>query len=203
MSSTPNVCLENGSGLGRERLGRPALFARHRGLRDRTLLDGPDRLTRVAIEYIEPAGLAGHRDDVTTPALVADRRELRRRVRVHVPQIVMHHLEVPAALAGAHIQRDDRSAEQVRPDTVRAVEIVGGRSQRDVGDAARGIDRHLAPVVDAADVSARRPWARCRSRTRPAAARCGRSTPACPSARRRRGYRPAATCSPHPARCRG
>ena len=121
-------------------------------LRHRPLLDRPDRLARHAVEHVEPAGLARHDDDVAVAPVLADGRQLRRRAGIQVPEIVVHELEVPQPLAGARVERDDRRAEQVGADPVGAVEVVGGRAERDVGDAARGVDRHLAPVVGAADV---------------------------------------------------
>ena len=90
MSSTVNVCLMNGGGLGRIRLCRPTLFARHLGLRNRTFFDRPDGVACHAVEHVEPAGLAGHDDDVPVAPVVTDRRQLRRGARVHVPQVVMH-----------------------------------------------------------------------------------------------------------------
>ena len=77
------------------------------------------------------------RDDFAVAAVVADGGELRRRARVDVPEVVVHDLEVPQALAGARIERDDRRAEQVGADAIGAVEVVGGRAERNVGDAAR------------------------------------------------------------------
>ena len=64
----------------------------------------------------------------------------------------MHQLKVPAPLAGAGVQRDDRRAEEVRANAVGPVEIVGRRSEADVRDAAARVDGRFSPVVDAADV---------------------------------------------------
>jgi hypothetical protein len=55
-----------------------------------------------------------------------DGGELWRRIRVHVPKVVMHQLEVPEAFAGTRIQRNDRSAEEVGASAVGTVEIIVG-----------------------------------------------------------------------------
>ena len=105
-----------------------------------------------AIEHVQEARLAGERDDVDVAAVVPDRRQLRRRVVVEVPEVVVRRLEVPQALAGARVERDQAIGEQVGADAVGAVVVVGGRAGREVGDAALLVDRQLAPGVRAADV---------------------------------------------------
>ena len=52
-----------------------------------------------AIEHVEKSGLARHRDHGIGLAVLPDRGQLRRRRVVVVPEIVMHVLEVPQALA--------------------------------------------------------------------------------------------------------
>ena len=64
----------------------------------------------------------------------------------------MDGLEVPQPLAGLRLEREDAVGKQILSDAIRAVEVVVGRSERDVDDAARFVDRHRAPVVHAADV---------------------------------------------------
>ena len=64
----------------------------------------------------------------------------------------MNRLEVPHSLAGARVEREQTVGEQVHAVAIRTVEIVGGRSGRYVDDAPLLVDRHLAPVVRAADV---------------------------------------------------
>ena len=136
----------------REGLRRPRLLARDVALRDGTLLDRPERRPRHAVEHVQHARLAGLGHDVHHPAVVADREQLRRGHEVVVPQIVMHELLVPQALAGARIEGQQAVAEQVGADAVAAVEIERRRSGREVDDAARHVDRDLAPGVGAADV---------------------------------------------------
>ena len=138
--------------LGRERLRRPGLLARHVALRHRPLLDRPERLAGHAIEHVEEAGLGRLRDDVDALAVVLHGEQLRAGDEVVVPEVVMDGLEVPQALAGARVEREQAVAEQVRADAVGAVEIVGRRAGREVGDAALLVDGDLAPGVGAADV---------------------------------------------------
>ena len=179
MSSTVKVCLTYGSGLvGCGCVGQLSSPGISR-LRHRPFLDRPDRFARHAVEHVEPAGLVRRDDHVAVAAVVTDGRQLRRRARVEVPEVVVHELEVPEPLAGARIERHDRRAEEVRADAVGAVEVVGGRPERDVGDAALRCRSSSRPSCWCRRCTCRRPSARCRSRTRPAAARCGTSTPAC------------------------
>ena len=151
-SSTVNVCFANGARLCRERLRRPGLLAGHVALRHRTLLDRPERLAGHAVEHIQETGLARVRHGVDAAAVVAHGDELRRRHVVEIPEIVMHGLEMPEPFAGARVERQQAVGEEIRAVPIRAVEIVGRRSGRDVDDAALLVDRHRAPVVRAAGV---------------------------------------------------
>ena len=72
---------------------------------------------------------------IVLPSL-AHRDQLRRGGRVVVPEIVVHHLEVPQPLAGARIQRQQAVAEEIRADAIGAVVVVGGRDSGKIGDAA-------------------------------------------------------------------
>ncbi len=61
-----------------------------------------------------------------------------------------HGLEVPDALAGGRIERDQRIAEQVVAMPVGAVEVLvahAARGQRHEHHAARRVERHAGPVV--------------------------------------------------------
>ena len=84
-------------------------------------------------------------------AVAADGRQLRRRVVVEIPDVVVHGLEVPEPLAGPRVERDQAVAEQIGALAVAAVEVVLRAAGRDVDDAALRVDRLLAPVVGAAD----------------------------------------------------
>src|SRR6202012_5208839 len=67
-----------------------------------------------------------------------------------IPKIVMNELKMPQPLAGARVQRHERIAEQVLPLAISTVKIVAGRSERNINDAALFIQRHFAPVLNAA-----------------------------------------------------
>src|SRR5205085_2602452 len=82
---------------------------RRRGLLEGALWDGlladrDQRLARLAVEQVEPAGLAGLADPVR--AVVVEEHDGARRVVV--PDVVVDLLEVPAVLAGLRVDRDDR-----------------------------------------------------------------------------------------------
>ena len=133
-------------------LRRPALFAGHLALRHGTLLDRPHRRAGHAIEDVEETGLAGHRHDVDLLAVPLDLGQLGCGVVVEIPQVVVDVLEVPQALAGPRVEGEETVGEQVGTDAVGSVIVVGGRPGREIGDAAFGVNRDLAPGIRAADV---------------------------------------------------
>jgi hypothetical protein len=74
--------------------------AGHIRLRNRALLDRPNRLAGVAIKHSEKAVLGRPRDDVDFfPS--GDRQQLWRRHQVVVPEIMVRCLEMPQILSGA------------------------------------------------------------------------------------------------------
>ena len=91
-------------------------------------------------------------DCVDAAAVVPDGHQLRRRDVVEIPQIVMDRLEMPQPLARARVEREQAIGEEVRAVPIGAVEVVRRRAGRDVDDAPVLVDRHLTPVVRAADV---------------------------------------------------
>ena len=78
---------------------------------------------------------------------------------------------------------------QIVADAVRAIEIAGRGTGRNVDDAALPVDRHTRPSYWPRRCKSRRPSATFRSRARRAAGWCGTSSAAYRCARRRRGYR--------------
>src|SRR5262249_5662701 len=96
-------------------------------------------------------------DDIDHLAVVADRQQLWRIGGIVIPEIVMHELEVPEALAGAQVEREQRIAEESLAFAIGAVEIIGRRAEREVADAALFVDRDFTPRVHAADVRPRIP----------------------------------------------
>jgi hypothetical protein len=93
--------------IGRIRLRRPAFFTRHFRAWNRALLDRPNRFARFTIEHVKPSQLARHDNHVPVAPIVANRCELRRSARIHVPEIVMHELKVPTAFACPRVECDD------------------------------------------------------------------------------------------------
>src|SRR5207249_6271796 len=65
-------------GLRREGLARGRLLSRDRGLRHWTILDGPDRLARRAIEHVDEPLLGDLRHGANPPAVHRDVDEIRR-----------------------------------------------------------------------------------------------------------------------------
>ncbi len=137
---------------GGERLRGPGLLSRHVALRHRALFDGPQRLARNAIEDIEEAGLAGLRHCVNRLSIMPDGDQLRRRARIRIPQIVVNFLEMPQPLSSTRIEGYEAVAEQAHADAIRAIHVVGGRTEHYVHDAAFFIERKFAPIVHAADI---------------------------------------------------
>ena len=78
--------------------------------------------------------------------------EQRRRLRVVVPDVVMHELEVPEILAGVRVDGDDRRREQVVAGTIDADAVVVRRAERHVENAALVVERRVAPDVDAGSI---------------------------------------------------
>ena len=149
-----------------ERLRRRGDLARHIALRDRALLDGNERRSRLAIEDEEMAGLGGDTHGGNGPAVLAPVEQDRRRRDVVVPEIVMDGLEMPDARPGVRTQRHDRVRKQVVAEPLAAEVVVAGaaRSARRRGCAP---DRPRSPT---------RRWRRQRGR------RCCSSTNRAPTA---------------------
>src|SRR5215472_3201876 len=71
----------------------------------------------------------------------------------------MHHLEVPEPFSGTRVKRNQTVREQIGPDAVRPIVIVGRRPSRKVRDSAFLIEGNLAPCIRPTRVlpSVRRP----------------------------------------------
>jgi hypothetical protein len=92
------------------------------------------------------------RHDVNGSAVLGDRDERRRRREVAIPEIVLHRLEVPDALARRGAQAEDRVGEEVVAVAVGAVEVIGRRARGRVQKAALLVERDARPGVGAATV---------------------------------------------------
>src|SRR5215212_3877481 len=112
-------------------------------------------MPRHPVEHVEVAGLRRDRDDLDGSSVMTHGRQLRGRVVVHVPDVVVHHLEVPEPTTGARVEGKDAVGEEVVAVPVAAVEVVLPTAGRYVDDAAGLVDRKLAPVIGATDSGAR------------------------------------------------
>ena len=74
--------------------------------RYRALLDVEDRLARDTIEREQQAGLVDDDDGGNRLSIPDQIDEKRRRLRVVIPDVVVHDLEVPEILAGVRIHCD-------------------------------------------------------------------------------------------------
>src|SRR5271156_2364170 len=72
--------------------------------------------------------------------------------QVVIPKIMMNGLEVPKIFARASVKRQQAIAEKTGAGTIRAKEVIGRRSQREVSDSTLFVDSHPAPVIGAANV---------------------------------------------------
>ena len=179
MSSTVNFWRENGGGAVGNGLRGPCLFAGHVALRNGPLFDRPYRLTGHAIEHVKEAGLAGQRHRVDRLAILPDGDQLRSRGVVIIPEIVVHGLVVPQALAGARVERQQAVAEQVatrcgrrRRNRKSSIRWAGKRCRASHRGSVRPrCWRHR-------DISGH-PWESCRRRIHRAAARYETARPVC------------------------
>src|SRR6266496_900502 len=96
------------------RLCWPRLLAAYVAGGEAPLLDRPDRLTSDAVEHVQKSGLSCLRHDIDRLPVASDGGELGRGRVVVVPEVVVHHLEVPQSLPRTGIQREQRGAEQIR-----------------------------------------------------------------------------------------
>ena len=79
------------------------------------------------------------------PAVHDDVHEERRGRRVVVPDVVVHELEVPAALARLHVERDDARAEEVVAGVEAAVVVDRGAVRDEVDESEFGVRRERRP----------------------------------------------------------
>ena len=130
-----------------ERLRGPRLLARHVALRNRALLDGPQRFATHALEREKKPLLGRRNHDVGLATVVHDGDEIWRGREVVVPQAMMGHLEVPHALARTCVETKQRLAEQVRALALAAIPVVTWRADREIHETARAVHGERRPDV--------------------------------------------------------
>ncbi len=124
----------------REGLCLRGSLERHLTRRHRPLLDPVDRLPRHAVEQEQQSRLVDHRDGRNGLASLLHVDQGRRRCQVGIPDVVMHHLEVPQVFAGVRIRGNDAGAEEVVAGAVAAVLVNRWRAEWHVDDAALVVD---------------------------------------------------------------
>ena len=111
---------------------------------------GKERLARLALEHVDVAGLRDLRDGVHRPAIARHGHEHRRRGEIPIPEVVLHALEMPDALARPRVEREHGVGEQVVAEPVRAIKVERRRARRGEDHRAFCIDGHAGPRVRAA-----------------------------------------------------
>ena len=150
MSLGEYVTRANGGGFTGNGCVRRIPFAGHVAGRHRTLLHAKDGLAGHAVENEHVAGLAHLRQRGNLFPVAHDIDQARRGRQIIIPDVVMHHLEMPLVLAGLGVDSDQRVAEQIVAVTVAAIVGRRRRAERHVDDAALLVDSRLhAPHVGA------------------------------------------------------
>ena len=132
---------------GGERLGGRIPFARHVAPGHPLFHDRPDRRAGFAVQDIEEALLAWLGQRLHDFSVVGDIAEDRGAGHVAIPDVVMDHLIMPAALAGFQFDRDDAIAEQGVALAANAGLVRRGDFDAQIGQPQFLIDRYLRPAA--------------------------------------------------------
>ena len=110
---------------------------------------GEHGLAGNAVEDEDVAGFgeAGH--DIDPAAVARDGEEVGRGADVEIPNVVAHVLEVPAAFAGEHIERDDAVAEEIVAEAVDADHVGARGAKGDEREPSGIVNGKTAPAVSA------------------------------------------------------
>src|SRR5262249_20775964 len=113
-----------------ERLRARGLLAGNYSLRNRTLLDGKERLAGEPVQYEDETrfGDLRHCGDVHT--VPADGDQIGLSGKIPVPQVMMDGLKVPNPFTGGGVQRQHTIAEQVVALAIAAIGVSGWRGER-------------------------------------------------------------------------
>ena len=140
----------------REGLGRRAIFAGHVRLWHGPLLDGPQGVSRFAIEHKQETMFRRLRHDIDVLTVMAHGQEFRRRRQIVIPEIVVYGLEMPQPVARIRIERHETVPKEIVPFAVPPVEVVSRGSERNEDDAVVLVHGELTPVMDAAGAGLQR-----------------------------------------------
>ena len=137
---------------GWKRLRRRVPLAGRVAPGDRSLLHRPDRLAGYAIEDVEECLLGRLGERLDRLPVHGDVGQDWRGRNVHVPQSVVHQLEMPQTFACPELDGDDAFAEQVVAGPIPAVIVAGRHLDRQVRDPELFIDGDLRPDARVARV---------------------------------------------------
>src|SRR5207244_7252910 len=107
------------------------------------------------IEQEHVARLGELRDRVDHSAVTTARCQVRRWRQVPIPDVVADELEMPNALAGPRLERDEGVGEQVVSRAVSPIVVVGRRARGYEHQAALDVERHPGPVIGSAGIRPR------------------------------------------------
>src|SRR5690242_19040547 len=117
-------------------------FAGHVRFGDGPLFNRPERFARRSFEYVKKTCLTSLSYYVHRLAVMLNGYQLRRRIQIVIPEVVMDILKMPDAFDGPCVQREQTIAEKVIAQAVPTVEVISRRSRGNENDAAFHIDRH-------------------------------------------------------------
>ena len=107
----------------------------------------PDRLAGHPVERIDEPLLTDLHERLDVAPIDRDIQQVGVRGEVVIPQSMVDRLEVPDPLAGLDIDRDDRLREEVVPEPIGPVEVVGGGPGRQVHVPQLVVSRQKTPDV--------------------------------------------------------
>ena len=134
----------------RERLRQPRLLGGDIRLRHRPLLHGEKRRAGAPIEHEDVAHLGRDGERRHVSAVPPQREHHRLGGNVVVPQVVVHHLEVPEDGAGRRPQRDHGIRVEILSQSPAAEEVGTGAAHRHEHHVGGGIGGDDTPGVGGA-----------------------------------------------------
>src|SRR3972149_2432174 len=140
--------VSSSSSPGGEGLRVREVVARALGGGHGTLLDGPHRLARLPVEDVEKRRLARLYDRADSFAVHGDVSEGRGSDGVVLPDVMVHHLEVPDFLPGLRVQGHEAVRVQVFSGTVAPVVRRGRGGQGNVDVAQLFVGGNATPGAE-------------------------------------------------------